>query len=208
MEAQRLARRPAREPTAVVRAVTHDPAAPAPSLAIVRLKQDLRHMLVDGLELDTTEEAIMALLAQVETSLSSRADLTATATRALETLTVDWLLALLTHHPALVTTAVLDRAVQLWHVLAPPQLVSLLCPRNLHLLRRAPRPGETWPVLGQLMDRLLGAGLLPALALEDSCIALVAAGEELGEVATCLTALSTTHPSMAWVTAVFPKEEL
>ena len=83
---------------------------------------------------------------QVLTCLYCRADLTPAASKGLSSLSLDWLLAIATHRPELLTPPVLSAALELWKVLPPPQLLSLVCPRNLVLLDHSPRPQESWQV--------------------------------------------------------------
>lgn len=135
------------------------------------MKLHLRQMLVQRNDPNLSETDLLAVISDVEDCLSSRVDLTPTATRGLETLSVDWFLAIITFHPGLITDTVVDSAIKLWHSLVPPQLVSILCPRNLLLLGQS-SDDQTWKTYSYLLERLIKAGLLPRLALTDSRDAL------------------------------------
>jgi codanin-1 len=202
-EAEKLCRRAAREPAAPLPSAAHRPAAAPPSRCLGRMKQDLRELLVDGTAPDLSETRILAVLQEARTVLTARADLTPAATRGLETLSLDWILGLLAHRPELLTAPVLGSAVELWTALPPPHLASILCPRNLLLLRLAPSPRPALAALARLLAVLLAAGLLSAAALETSCRALVAAGEEPGALAAALGELG-SRGDFAWVEGLFP----
>ena len=135
------------------------------------MKLHLRQMLVQHVDPNLSETALLAVISDVQDCLSSRVDLTATATRGLETLSVDWFLAVITFQPDLVTEKVLDSATELWKNLLPPQLVSIFCPRNLLLLGQS-SDGQTWRTYSSLLDHLIKNGLLPTFALRDSRDAL------------------------------------
>ena len=135
------------------------------------MKLHLRQMLVQRDDPNLRETDLLALILDVQACLTSRVDLTPTATRALETLSVDWFLAILTFQPELVTDAVVDSAIKLWQCLVPPQLVSILCPRNLLLLGQS-SDDKTWKTYSYLLENLIKTGLLPLLALKDSHDAL------------------------------------
>ena len=135
------------------------------------MKLHLRQMLVQRINPDLSETNLLAVISDVQDCLSSRVDLTPTATKGLETLSVDWFLAIITFHPELVTEAVVDSAIKLWQSLVPPQLVSILCPRNLQLLGQS-SDDRTWRTYSSLLDSLVKTGLIPVLALKDSYDAL------------------------------------
>ena len=135
------------------------------------MKLHLRQMLVQRVNPDLSESDLLAVISDVQACLSSRVDLTPTATRGLETLSVDWFLAIITFQPELVTETVIDSAIKLWQSLVPPQLVSILCPRNLLLLGQS-SDDRTWKSYSSLLGSLIKTGLLPVLALKDSHDAL------------------------------------
>merc|ERR1712126_399999 len=66
-----------------------------------------------------------------------------------------------------------DNLLKLWSMMTPPQLVTILCPRNLVLLNMSADSEATWRKLQHLLLRLIQSGLLPPLALEDSCLSLI-----------------------------------
>ena len=135
------------------------------------MKLHLRQMLVQRDDPNLTETDLLAVISAVQDCLTSRVDLTPTATRGLETLSVDWFLAVLTFQPEVVTDTVIDSAIKLWQSLVPPQLVSILCPRNLLLLGQS-NDDKTWKTYSFLLENLIKTGLLPMLALKDSRDAL------------------------------------
>ena len=135
------------------------------------MKLHLRQMLVQRNDPNLSEADLLAVISDVEDCLSSRVDLTPTATRGLETLSLDWFLVIITFQPELITDTVVDSAIKLWQSLVPPQLVSILCPRNLLLLGQS-SDDQTWKTYSYLLESLIKTGLLPRLALKDSRDAL------------------------------------
>ena len=146
---------------------------PASKLLIL-LKTQIKSMLIDKrTDLDLRPDSIISLISRARHCVQTRCELTPLAVRAFESLTLDWILTLVTKRPESVTETVISSVLDLWSLLAPSQLVSILCPRNLLLLAQSPSPGLTWARLGELLLALLRTGQLPALALEDSCLSLI-----------------------------------
>ena len=205
-EAERLVRKAVTQPPPVTTPllVEHQPSCPPPSASLVQMKLELRQLLVERSHPPLTEPSVLALLTQARTCLTSRSDLTSAATRGLETLSLDYVLALTVHLPEVITEPVLDCAVEMWSTLPPPQLLGLVCPRNLFMMASSPKPSSSWRALEQLLSRLLQASLLPSLALEDSCLALQDTDLDLEALASCLGALAKRVDGLAWVYEVFP----
>ena len=55
----------------------------------------------------------------------------------------------------------------------PPQLNTLISPRNLTILGLSQRPNDSWNKFENLLGRLLKAKLILPLALEDQCITIL-----------------------------------
>ena len=179
IEAERVARQLARDHApslapAKLFSGRHDPASAPPSQLLITLKSHVKSLLLgDGASAQLSPDLLLSVISDIRRCLQSRCDLTQLAARAFETLSVDWTLALIVARPALLTEEVTADLLSLWSLLTPPQLVSILCPRNLVLLAQAPERGLTRDKLQQLLVRLVEAGLLPALALEAACLSLV-----------------------------------
>ena len=113
------------------------------------------------------------MISRTRHCVQTRCELTQLAARAFESLTLDWILTLVTRRPEAVSEAVISSVLDFWSMMPPSQLVSIICPRNLFLLATSPRPELTWLRVRELLVALLSAGLLPSLALEDSCLSLI-----------------------------------
>ena len=86
---------------------------------------------------------------------------------------VDWMLSLIARRPELLTAGVLEQLLQLWQLLSPVQLLSVVSPSTLMLLAHAKDTELSWQKMRLVVGRLLEENLLPALGLEDSCLALL-----------------------------------
>ena len=135
------------------------------------MKSHLRHMLVHRTDPSLSESSLLALISDVQESLGSRVDLTPTATRGLETLTVDIIVCACAYSPEVITDTVVSSVLKLWQSLVPPQLVSILCPRNLLLLRKS-KKDLTWTTFSNLLNGLIKTGLVSEDAVADSRNAL------------------------------------
>ena len=179
IEAERVARQASREQTVAREVVTlfigpHEADGTPASKLLILLKTQIKSLLIDKrTDLDLRPDSIISLISRARHCVQTRCELTPLAVRAFESLTLDWILTLVTKRPESVTETVVSSVLDLWSLLAPSQLVSILCPRNLFLLAQSPSPGLTWARLGELLLALLRTGQLPALALEDSCLSLI-----------------------------------
>merc|ERR1711942_446017 len=122
----------------------HEPEGIPPSELLITMKNHLKALLVDIVPLTLSPDCILSVITKTKTCLSTRADLTPLAIRGFETLTLDWLLALLVVQPHIVTNEVIEEIISLWTTLTPPQIVNILCARNLNLFVRSEDPTESW----------------------------------------------------------------
>ena len=177
IEAERLSRSVSRQqspPTPPnVFSGDHQPHCEAPSELLIFLKSELKAQLVDRRRLEVRAEDVLAVIARLQRSIQHRADLTLLARRGLGTLSLDWVLSLTLHQPRSLTDSVMESLLSLWTGLAPPQLLNILCPRNLVILSTASDADLSWTKLQQLLSRLILAGLLPPAAVEANCKALL-----------------------------------
>jgi len=211
-EAERVARLALKEPAVVTSCLfagNHDPKGIPPSELLISMKNQLKAMLVDISPLPLTPTCILTVITQTKTCLTTRADLTPLAIRGFETLTLDWLLGLLVLQPENVIDKVVEEIVSLWTILTPPQLVNVLCARNLFLFTRSPNPDLTWARLQFLLVTFVQSGLLPPIALEDSCLTLLQLSQlytipNMVRLGSCLTELARTlkREDMEWIQLV------
>ena len=183
IEAERVSRQAARDHHPVTSSASrtvfcghHDPDTAPPSESLINIKNMMKKLLIDKVpaeELGVSEEVMLRMLGEVEQSVTRRTDLTHLGLRALETLTLDWTLTLVTLTPTCVTDSVVTRLISLWSLITPAQLTTVLCPRNIVLLGLSSDTSLSWSRLQHLILSLLRSGLLPSLALEDCCLNLV-----------------------------------
>ena len=217
-ELERLARVAARDPQPPIPALPVPPehaatqpalSAPNPSELLIALKSQTKALLGVGVEDSlVTEESCLARLVEArECVVRGGAAMLPVASRALASLSLDWLLTVIAKVPDAASPAVAGAAVSLWSVLPPPQLPTLLCPRTALLLDRAP----ALPALARLLAALLTAGLLPGLALEDCWLSLQRAGAATPSLASVLVnvAATTSRQDLDWVAhlASHPQEK-
>jgi len=208
-EAERVARQAMKEPAVVTSTLfsgKHDPDGIPPSQLLITMKNQLKALLVDLTSLPLTTTCLLTVISQTRTCIATRADLTPLAIRGFETVTLDWLLAILVLQPQIVTDQVMEEMVSLWTVLTPSQLVNFLCYRNLALLTRSPHPDLSWARLQFLLVSLVQSGLLPAIALEDSCLTLLKLSQldtvpNMVRLSNCLTEVARIldREDMEWV---------
>ena len=150
-EAERVARQALKEPAVLTTTLfsgKHHPEGIPPSELLITMKNHLKAFLLDVVPLLLSPDDLLAVITKTKTCLSTRADLTPLAIRGFETLTLDWLLALLVVQPRIVTNEVIEEIVSLWTTLTPPQIVNILCARNLNLFVRSEDPTQSWARLG------------------------------------------------------------
>ena len=146
----------------------HQPDCEAPSQVLIFLKTDLKARLVSGQGSRLSCDCVISVVRRVERCLHHRADLTLLARRALQTITLDWVLSLILSQPDSLSHPVLLSLANLWTNLRPPHLTNLLCPRNLALLSSAPDLQLSWTKLRHLLSVLVTAGLLDLKTVEES----------------------------------------
>ena len=151
----------------------HDPDGVPPSELLITMKSHMKILLIDGGHVDLSPDTVSDVISSIVTCVQTRCDLTQLGLRALESLSLDWILTLMVKMPEVLTGDVVDSLLQLWSKMTPPQLVTILCPRNLVLLNTSTDGPATWRQLQYLLLRLIQSGLLPPLALEDSCLSLI-----------------------------------
>lgn len=81
-----------------------------------------------------------------------------------------------TFHPSVFTPELQDQLVSLWCLrpdLSVSPLTLLVCSGTVHLLELSRDRAATWSRVEHLLGRVLRAGLLPPLALEDQCVQLL-----------------------------------
>jgi len=211
-EAERVARQALKEPavlTSTLFSGNHDPEGIPPSELLITMKNQLKALLVDIIPLPMTPACILTVISKTKTCLTTRADLTPLAIRGFETVTLDWLLALLVLQPPNVTNQVVEEMVALWTTLTPPQIVNIMCARNLNLLSRSQEPDLSWDRLQFLLVSLVQSGLLPSIALEDSCLTLLQLSQmetipNMDKLGRCLTEVARVldRDDMEWVQLV------
>ena len=151
----------------------HQPQCEAPSELLIFLKTELKTRLLSGRGERLSCDGVLAVVRRVERCLHHRADLSLLARRALQSLTLDWLLSLLLSQPDTLSHSLLLSLAHLWTNLRPPHLSNLLCPRNLALLSSAPDLQQSWSKLRHLLSVLITAGLLDLNTVEQNCQALL-----------------------------------
>ena len=211
-EAERVSRQALKDPavlTASLFSGKHEPEGIPPSELLITMKNHLKALLVDIVPLTLSPDCILSVIFKTKTCLSTRADLTPLAIRGFETLTLDWLLALLVMQPCNVTEKIIEEIVSLWTVLTPPQIVNILCARNLSLFTRSKDPEKSWELIQCLLVSLVQSGLLPIIALEDSCLALLQLSQlenvpNMDRLSRCLTEVAKVldRDDMDWVNLV------
>ena len=152
----------------------HQPDCEAPSEVLIFLKTDVKTRLVAGRGERLSPDCVISVVRRVERCLRHRADLTLLARRALQTITLDWVLSLLLSQPQSLSQPVLLSLASLWTNLRPPHLTNILCPRNLALLSPAPDLQQSWSKLRHLLSVLITAGLLELKTVEESGRSLLA----------------------------------
>ena len=178
MEAERLARQATREQATNREAVTpfigpHEADGTPGSKLLILLKTQIKSLMIDEkTDMDLSSDSLVSVISRILHCVRTRCELTQLAVRAFESLSLDWILTLVTKRPEAVSEAVISALLDFWSVLPPSQLVSLLCPRNLFLLATSSSPDLTWLRVRDLLEALIRSGLLTALALEDSCMSL------------------------------------
>ena len=140
---------------------------------MIFLKTEVKTRLLSGRGESLGCDDVRAVVRRVELCLEQRADLTLLARRALQTITLDWVLALLLSQPHSLSHSVLLSLASLWTSLRPPHLSNILCPRNLALLSSAPDLQQSWSKLRHLLSVLITAGLLDLKTVEQSGEALL-----------------------------------
>ena len=179
IEAERLARQATREQAAAREAVTlfigpHEADGTPASELLILLKTQIKSLLIDErTDLDLSSDSLVSVISRTRHCVQTRCELTQLAVRAFESLTLDWILSLVTRRPEAVSKAVISSVLDFWSIMPPSHMISIICPRNLFLLATSPRPELTWLRVRELLVALLSSGLLPALALEDSCLSLI-----------------------------------
>lgn len=156
--------------------ISHDPKATSIADLLISMKNNIKALLVDdGINLDLSEAVVLEVMKGLEQAVLHREDTTHMGLRGVESLSVDWILALISSCPQAVTRNVVNRLVGLWEgpLPQPPQLSSIMCPRNLVLLAQSSEPGVTWSLYQCLVSAVLSAGLVPALVLEDQCLQML-----------------------------------
>ena len=169
---------------------------PASELLILLKTQTKALMIYERTDLDLSSESLVSVLSRIRHCVETRCELTQLAIRALESLTLDWILTLVTKRPEAVSEAVICSVLDFWSILPPPQLASILCPRNLILLAMSSSPDITWTRAGELLEALLRSGLVSALTLEDNCLSLLQLATLDTEVVPHLKRLSETLRSI------------
>lgn len=93
----------------------------------------------------------------------------------LESLTVDWALGLITCYPKVMTPEVMESFVHLWQQTnkCNLNLISILSSTNLENFSRSQNPSLTWNKLEHFLNRLLKAGIIVPMILEDQCLELL-----------------------------------
>ena len=178
MEAERLARQATREQATNREAVTpfigpHEADGTPGSKLLILLKTQIKSLMIDErTDIDLSSDSLVSVISRILHCVRTRCELTQLAVRAFESLSLDWILTLVTKRPEAVSEAVISALLDFWSVLPPSQLVSVLCPRNLFLLATSSSPDLTWLRVRDLLEALIRSGLLTALALEDSCMSL------------------------------------
>jgi len=175
--AWRLVSRVDRDEAVVVKdRVLHDPMADSIADLLISMKNNIKVLMVDdGSSLELSQAAVMEILHGLEQAVLHRADTTHMGLRGVESLSLDWALALITCCPKAISSSVLDRLVDLWAgpLPQPPQLSSLVSPRNLVLVAQSPNHLASWAMFQSLVSSVLAANLVPALVLEDQCLQLI-----------------------------------
>ena len=84
-----------------------------------------------------------------------------------------------------------------------------MCARNLNLLSRSQEPDLSWDRLQFLLVSLVQSGLLPSIALEDSCLTLLQLSQmetipNMDKLGRCLTEVARVldRDDMEWVQLV------
>ena len=219
IEAERVARQGAREHTVAREAVTlfigpHEADGTPASELLILLKTQTKSLLIyERTDLDLSSDCLVSVISRIRHCVQTRCELTQLAIRALESLTLDWILTLITKRPEAVSEAVICSVLDFWSILPPPQLVSILSPRNLILLAMSSSPDLTWTRVRELLEALLRSSLVSALSLEDNCHSLVQVATLDTELVPNLKRLSETlrliadnldRRDMDWVQRIMP----
>ncbi|XP_040566396.1 codanin-1 [Lepeophtheirus salmonis] len=154
----------------------HDDINLHPSKLLIRLKEDLKLMLLTNNPLFFTEESVINVLKNIKICLTNSREMISTlGVLGFENLTVDWIMSLITFSPDCLTSNVFDHLMEVWtqHLFIQSQIMTILCPRNMVLLGQSTQPFLTWQRLERLLYSLLKSKILIPLALEDQCIQLL-----------------------------------
>ena len=63
------------------------------------MKSQMKSMLIDQTNVELNSEEVLSVIKKIDTCISSRCDLTQLAVKALESLTLDWMLTLIVKMP-------------------------------------------------------------------------------------------------------------
>ena len=77
----------------------HDPHCIPPSELLILMKSQMKSMLIDQTNVELSSEEVLSVIKKIDTCISSRCDLTQLAVKALESLTLDWMLTLIVKMP-------------------------------------------------------------------------------------------------------------
>jgi len=175
----------------------HDPSAPDPSTIIIKLKKDITNWLLEDENTSTNlfndeEDDELTTLASMEKCILHRKDLTPLGMQGLGSVSVDWILSMIARKPNIVTDELIIALIRIWRLICPVQLINVLSPISLVIINQTHNPELTWTKMELLLRCLLEEKLVPALALEDSCLELLQqtwCDGELDNVGNCLAAL-------------------
>lgn len=177
---------------------------------LIKLKEQTVGLLETWGQVQVIDEPVLEMLSRLEIALANEvtfyegdiSDLELTL-RGLESLSVDWTIALCAFSPSSLTPDVQDTLIGIWggprpssydrtHFSLsqpPPQLMSILSPRNLTILGRSRKPIDTWSRFENLLIRLLKAQLILPVVLEDQSIRILKSNwpkEVLCRLSSCL----------------------
>lgn len=149
---------------------TKDALSPADSMALIR--KLIWSVMRDA---KVKEEEILSVLDTVLNTLQARRDLIPSAERILGTLTVDFVLALLSHLPAFVKVNILTKLLVIWktpEVATSKCFENIICSRNIMFLNHSHQRTKTWSAAANFLFFILKNDLVTPTNFETQCVAI------------------------------------
>eukprot|EP00095_Tigriopus_kingsejongensis_P002251 maker-scaffold478_size161223-snap-gene-0.25 protein:Tk02251 transcript:maker-scaffold478_size161223-snap-gene-0.25-mRNA-1 annotation:"PREDICTED: codanin-1" len=176
-----------------------NPAKATPSEMFIKLKGVISRLsrIRDG-DGSQPRDVIQSIERVAESIQDPLEEIPAMTLKGLQSITLDYCLFLLTFAPKSMIAEVQEAFIRLWKVgLGPPrELASLLSTANFACFNRSPEASTTWYRMEHFLNRLLKAGLVAPLVLEDQCMQLLRSEwpeELLKKFASCMKSVVETY---------------